>query len=178
MAKMKKALAALRYIVPSDMEYFLEEQAAEGWKLEHLGEMSLFYFSFEEGPGETAKFIVDVTALPKAVYLQTGIERGWEFMGKTGNCYVWRQVYKDKRPEDFTDKACRKKHCTRMGVGALLFALLCLGAAIALFYGAYIDVTMGESKHCIAYIVEGILQLPLVAYLSWAAHKLLGAVKR
>ena len=52
MADKKNFFASLRYIVPEDLEYFLEERASEGFKLERLRESSLFYFDFTEGTPE------------------------------------------------------------------------------------------------------------------------------
>ena len=56
MGEKKKLFASLRYIVPSELEEFLEQQASEGMILRFLSQGSLFYFTFaSEEPEESAE---------------------------------------------------------------------------------------------------------------------------
>lgn len=172
---MKKWLAALKYIKPGDMEDFLESSSREGIHLKMIGQAGLFYFEFEEGEPRKYRYVVDISALPKALYLQTLIEEGWEYMGKTGNCYVWRMEYEEKRPKSFADKICLRKHCNRLAIVALLAMLLCLGAAGALIYSAVLEYRYydGYTVRFIMYLVEALINLPLAVYFFWAGGKLL-----
>lgn len=169
----KNWFASLKYIVPTDMEYFLEEKAAEGYMLKEIGSMGLFYFEFVEEMSQKCKYVVDVTKLPKSLYMETVMEKGWEYMGRTGNCYVWRQRYQDSRPEDFADQATRKKYCLRMGLLMLLFCLIFLGAVGALIWGVYFEHSKGMSVHTSAYIVEAVINLPFAVYFGYQAKKML-----
>ena len=166
--------AALKYIVPTEMEYFLEEEAAEGWQLKPVGEMGLFYFEFVEAKPSKCRYVVDVTALPKHLYMQTLSEKEWEYMGNSGNCHIWRKTYEETRPKDFADRICRKNHCKRLGIAMLIFMVLCLAAALALIWGYMYEGKMqAEGPRHVIYLVEAALQVPFILYFGWAAGKLL-----
>ena len=169
----KNWFASLKYIVPTDMEYFLEEKAAEGYMLQEVGSMGLFYFEFVEEMSQKCKYVVDVTRLPKSLYMETVMEKDWEYMGRTGNCYIWRQRYTDSRPEDFADQSTRKKYCLRMGLLMLLLCVIFLGAIGALIWGVYFEHTKGFAVHTAAYIVESVLNLPFAIYFGYQAKRLL-----
>ena len=170
---MKKWFAACRYVKPDRLEEALENYSRGGFHLMTLGEMSFFYYEFVQTEPIKYRYIVDVSALPKVQYMQTGIELGWEYLGRTGNCYVWRKAYEERRPESFADKACRKKHCIRVGIAALFAMLFCIGSAAALIYGAVLEHKYGVGRYYIRYIVEAFPLVPLAAYFGWAANKLL-----
>lgn len=171
--KIKKWFVALTKIVPSEMERYLEEMAAEGYQLRNIGEMGLFYFPFEQSPKLKSKYVVDISALPKVMYMETLLKKDWEYLGKTGNCYIWRKNYDDVRPEDFTDKICRAKHCKRMGIFFSLMTLLCLALTVSLVYGIVLELKNNISTHVAMYIIEIIFQIPFILYFMWGARKLL-----
>ncbi len=170
---MKKWFAVCRYVKPDSLEEALENYSRDGFHLMPLGEMSFFYYEFVQAEPVKYRYIVDVSALPKVQYMQTGIEQGWEYLGKTGNCHVWRKPYEERRPESFADKACRRRHCIRVGIAALLAMLICIGGAAALIYGAILERRLGFDRYYIKYIVEAIPLVPLGIYFGWAARKLL-----
>lgn len=170
---MKKWFASCRYLKPDTLEEVLENYSREGFHLTTLGEISFFYYDFIQAEPIKYRYVVDVSALPKTQYMQTGIELGWEYLGRTGNCHVWRKAYEERRPESFADKACRRKHCTRVGIAALAAMLFCIGSAVALIYGAILEHKYGVDRYYISYIVEAVPLVPLAAYFGWAANKLL-----
>lgn len=170
---MKKWFAACRYVKPDSLEEALENYSRDGFHLTTLGEMSFFYYEFVQSEPIKYRYVVDVSALPKVQYMQTGIEQGWEYLGKTGNCHVWRKAYEERRPGSFADKACRRKHCIRVGIAALAAMLFCIGSAAALIYGAIQEYRYGVGRYYISYIVEAFPLVPLAAYFGWAANKLL-----
>lgn len=168
----KEWFVALKYIVPSDMEYYLEEKAAQGYMLKDVGETGILYFEFVEQMSEKCKYVVDFTSLPKSMYMESVMEKGWEYLGKSNNCYIWRKCYKDERPEDFADLVSRKKYCFRMGLGMAIIAFLFLAVIIALVWAIFWEKKQGVDTHMVAYIVEAILNLPFVIYFGLLAKKL------
>ncbi|MCR5209754.1 MAG: DUF2812 domain-containing protein [Lachnospiraceae bacterium] len=174
MADKKKFFASLRYIVPEDLEFFLEESASEGMILDHLGESSLFYFDFTEGAPEKTKYVADVTGLSKALYMEMLINKGWEYMGKVMNCYLWRQTYSgNKRPDDFADKKGIRNHCLKMGITFAVLALILIAIYVMMIMILVTEGKAGNYSHITGYCLAMGIQLPIVLYLIWAAFKLL-----
>ena len=174
MALQKKMFAALKYIVPSDMEYFLEEMSADGKILRPVGESGLFYYEFTEEKAQKTKYVVDHSTMPKALYMQMAIDKGWEFMGKSFNCYIWRQHYDDKkRPENFADQTGVQKHCLHQGLVMSAMALVCLALAVAIIYFLRAERMQGITDHTIQYVIMLATQLPFLIYFAWAGRKLL-----
>ncbi len=174
MASVKKYLAAFKHIAPSDMEYYLEEMAANGYILEPLSQSGLFCMSFDESKPEKVKYVVDVTGLQKHLYMKTLVDKGWEYMGQVTNCHVWKMSYEgNDRPADFADQRCIRKHCIRLGLFFALIALLMLflfGAYIYLIYKEH-AVAM-EVKHDVLYAVLAALQIPFTAIFAILSAKL------
>ena len=174
MAIEKKMFAAMRYIVPSDMEYYLEEMSAEGKILRPVGEGGLFYYEFTEEKAQKARFVVDHSTMPKALYMQMAIDKGWEFMGKSFNCYIWRQRYEDKRwPESFADQTGVQKHCLHQGLVMTAMAFVCLALAVAIVYFLRLERQHGIADHTVQYAIMFASQMPFLIYFAWAGWKLL-----
>ena len=93
MSQVTKYFAAFKHIAPSDMEYYLEEMASDGYILTPLAQSGLFFLKFTESRGERVKYVVDVTGLQKHMYMKTLIDKGWEYMGQVMNCHVWKMAY-------------------------------------------------------------------------------------
>jgi len=173
MAEVKRFLATLRHISPVDLEYYLEEEHSSGHVLKPLGQESLLFLSFTEEKPEKCAYVVDVSALPKAMYVPTLVKKGWEPMGQAMNCYIWRQYYKDdKRPENFADRLCLRMHCIRLGIVMLIVALLFLGLSATYFYLLWKEKQQGIPDHFWKYLILGIVHLPFFGYAAWAARKL------
>ncbi len=175
MADQKEPLVALKYIHPADLEYFLSEHAAEGWELQPLNDTtSLFYYVFREEKVRKCRYVVDATSLPKNMYMDKLIGDGWEYLGTSMNCYIWRKYYDDgQAPKNFSDKACLKKHCTNLGIVLALALLLLIATMIAFIWGATNSYRMGDEAHVVPYIVEAVIQVPFILYLVYAVKKLL-----
>lgn len=170
----KKAwLIPIKYPIPEDLEYYLEEMAAEGYILQPLGEKSLFFYEFEEGKRQKTKYMVDKSTMPMDVYTKMMLDRGWEYMGKSGNCVVWRQDYDEKRPEDCSDKFCKNRHTKNMGIIFLIIALLFVITAGALGYGFYYEKKMNAEYLHYGYILQAVLHLPFAIYFGIKAKKCL-----
>ena len=170
----KKLFTALKYIVPSEMETYLEEMSANGQILRPVGEGGLFYFEFTEEKPQKTRFIVDHSTMDKVSYMQTAVDKGWDYMGKSFNCYIWRKNYEDSnRPEAFTDQAGVQKHCLRQGLVMAAMALVCLALAVAIVYFMRAERQQGINDHTVQYAIMLITQLPFIVYFAWAGRKLL-----
>ena len=174
MAEIKQFFAALKHISPSDLEYYLEKEHSAGHVLKPIGQEGLLYFSFSEEEPKKCAYVVDISALPKAMYVPTLAKKGWEPLGCALNCYVWRKEYEEgKRPEYFADRACLRLHCLRLGFIMLAMALATLALACAYFWFLYKEHQLGLKDHFWQYLIFGIVQLPFSLYFSLAARKLL-----
>lgn len=171
MSVTKEWFVIFKNLQPSELEYFLEEQASKGRILKKIGEMGLFYFEFEEGDVTKTKYVVDKSALPKEVYVKTLLDKGWELMGTNGPFYIWRQDYEDKRPKDFTDVAIREKTCKIMAAVCAVITILLIVLAVG--YGNLVYRTWGflPKWRVGIYILGVVLQIPFVYFFGRAFFK-------
>ena len=128
---------------------------------------------------EKIKYAVDCTSLSKALYMETLINKGWEYSGRSMNCYIWKKRYTGlDRPEDFTDKAALKKHCLILGVVFFLFAAVILSLwAVMIWEMVKYDPEIMKRKIPV-FIVSMVIQLPIMLYMLWAGYRLIGAAER
>lgn len=171
MSVKKEWFVCFRYLQPSELEYFLEEQAAKGLILKKIGEMGLLYYEFEEGEATKSKYVIDRSELPKDLYVQTLLDKGWELMGTNGPFYIWKQDYTDKRPKDFTDMAIRVKVCKIITIICIVIALLLL--ALVIGYGNLIYQTYSYiSKFKLVFYILGVaIQFPFLYFFGRAILK-------
>ena len=106
------------------------------------------------------------------MYKETLEKKGWELLGTTANFYVWRQDYEDKRPEDFTDMICRKKHMLTIGLIFFIVGVLCLILAIGSIYGIYLEHRVGIQTHMLLNSIQTVVQIPFIAYFFWSSTRL------
>lgn len=174
----KKYFYAVKHIVPYEMEDDLEQLARRGYLLKNVGQTGLLYFDFREVNPAKYRYVVDYTKLPKAMYMEALIEKGWEYLGMTGDCYIWRMKYEeDVVPEKFSDKECLKKQCTKLGIIFVVLAVLCMAAAGGTLWGISYEHKMGIPIHTVPYAIEAILQLPFIVLFFRLASKLFNAVQ-
>jgi len=164
--KKKVWFAQFRYPTPDSLEYFLEENAAEGYSLNPIGETGMFYYEFTEAKSGKCKFLVDRSGLSKAFYVETMINEEWELMGQSLNCYIWRKYYDGERPADMNDKVCLTKHGRNTFIGFLIAALFCLAAVAGLGIGTYIERKVNGKffVHHYLYMAEALVILLLGLY--------------
>ncbi|MBR5421560.1 MAG: DUF2812 domain-containing protein [Lachnospiraceae bacterium] len=179
MAVQKSLLASLKHIVPSDLEYYLEEKNAEGLKLLPLGQGSLFFLQFSEETPQRYRYVVDCPTMQKVSYMKRLTEEGWELMGSSFSFYIWRKHYEEgQRPEDFADKAGQRSHCLRLGIILLIFALAFVGLFGAMIWSLrreYLLMGMAAGRMA-CYILIIALQLPFIFLFGRAAYRLLKEV--
>lgn len=166
----KEWFVTMRNLQPSELEYYLESQAANGYILKKLGELCLFYYEFEEGKSTKTKYVVDKSALPKELYLQTLTEKGWELMGTAGPFFIWRQDYTDKRPEDFTDYTVRAKMCKIMAIVCAIITFVLVFLMAGYGYAIYQEKQLGVNTHFWIYLIGVVGQIPFI-YLFGRAFK-------
>ena len=181
MGVQRSLFAALKHVVPSDLEYYLEEKNSEGLKLLPLGQGSLFSILFSEEKPEKLMYVVDCPTLPKALYMQKLTDEGWEYMGQSLNSYVWRKKYEESnRPRNFADKVGMKAHCLKLGLLTLLLALIFAGLFGALCYSLYREyqIQPPEAARLVKYILVLVVQLPFVLCFGSMSVKLLKENRR
>lgn len=175
----KEWLMLFRYPVPADLESYFENASMQGEHLKKLEEKNLFFYEFEEAPSARYRYMVDITALPKAMYMETLLNDGWEYLGTSRNCYFWRKEYSDNvRPKDMSDRLCLGKHCRNAGILALIMAIALLAISAGLIWGYNYEIKMGAETRHIMFIVEAIINLPFCVYAFWAARTLFKGANR
>lgn len=166
----KEWFVSLKHMQPSELEYYLEEQAANGYILKKLGELAPFYYEFEEGEKTKTKFVVDKTALAKDMYVETLLGQGWELMGTVGPFYLWRQDYTDKRPKDFTDNAIRSKACKILSIVAIVITILLVFLMCGYGYHLYQIYAYKNVVKIVIDVIGVIIQIPFI-YFFYRAYK-------
>lgn len=174
----KEWFMLLRYPVPADLEYYLEEAASNGYFLKPLGEKGFFYYEFEKENPAKCKYMVDITALPKAMYIETLLNKNWEYLGTSGNCYVWRQKYDDTRPKDMSDMFCKERHCRNFGIAMLVLGLI-LFALVGIFTWECVQELkiFSEIKH-IMFVVNAIINTILGIFSLSLSYNLFSGIKK
>ncbi|MBP5608198.1 MAG: DUF2812 domain-containing protein [Lachnospiraceae bacterium] len=181
MGVQRSMFAALKHVVPSDLEYYLEEKNSDGLKLLPLGQGSLFSLLFSEEKPEKLMYVVDCPTLPKALYMQKLTDEGWEYMGQSLNSYVWRKRYEDtNRPRNFADKVGIKSHCLKLGLITLLLTLVFAGLFCALCFSLYREYQLQppEATRFVVYLLVIAVQLPFVFCFGSMSAKLLKENRR
>lgn len=167
----KEWFVSVKHMQPSELEYYLEAQAANGYILKKLGELAPFYYEFEEGEKTKTKFVVDKTALAKDMYVDTLTGKGWELMGTVGPFYLWRQDYTDKRPKDFTDSAIRGKACKALSIGALIITLILVLLMFGYGYHLYQIYAFKNAVKIAIDVVGVLIQIPFIRFFFRAYRK-------
>ena len=181
MGVQKSLLAAYKHIIPSDLEYYLEEKNSEGLRLMPLGQSSLFFLNFTEEPPKRYKYAVDCPTIPKAMYMKKLTDDGWEYLGQSLNRYLWRKEYEEGgRPLDFSDKVGQYGYCLRLGLGLLAAALVFTGLFAALCYTLYHEYSFGgmEATRFAAFLLVIALQVFFILFFGSASLKLLAALPK
>lgn len=96
--------SAFRHLVPADYENWLEQMAAEGWQIDHIGQWSSVYMTFRRGEPRKYRFVYDPQASPRKEYIATYEDFGWEHLGCMASAHIWRMAYDGERPQAFSDR--------------------------------------------------------------------------
>ena len=131
--KKKLWFLAFRYIVPADLEAFLERKAAEGWHIRKLGQWSSLLTTLYRGEPRKYRYVYDMHLTNDKDYKPTYEQFGWEFVGQMASCMIWRKEYRDERPEAFSDaKSLQARNRRTLLAGSVSFILFLLGALAVL----------------------------------------------
>jgi len=143
--------AAFRYTTPADFENWLEAQAREGWLCEHVGQWSSIRMTFQKGEPASYRYVADVQVRPRADYLSTYQDAGWERVGQMASETLWRRRYEGARPEAFSDEASKGARTRGFAVAAAVGAgVMALGGLAALWAWRYADLSTGDANQMLA----------------------------
>ena len=128
--------SVFRHVVPADFENWLEQIAAEGWHINHIGQWDSVYMTFQQGLPKTVRFVYDPQVSPRADYIPTYEQFGWEYLGCMASAHIWRMEYEGERPQAFSDQEGLADRNRRNIKAASVSLFLFLAAVIVLSLSA------------------------------------------
>jgi len=128
--------SAFRHIVPSDYEAWLEQMAAEGWHINHVGQWSSVFMQLEQGVPKNYRFVYDPQVSPRKDYIPTYEQFGWEYLGCMASAHIWRMEYEGERPQAFSDQEGLADRNRRNLKAASISFFIFLAAVLALSLSA------------------------------------------
>lgn len=163
-------LPICRYIIPNDMEKWLEKEAAEGWQVEKLGFFNLFFIKFHNTSPKKYKYVVDINRVPdKELYRHLG----WKLVGEISNYSIWRQGYRVQKPEVFLDEYNLFKRNQKVYNFAFIFFVITLVALIVLIIAFILETTYGSIEGMMERSVEILFCLTALYYFHTIKKKLI-----
>lgn len=93
-----------RHLLPADYENWLEQMAAKGWQVDHIGQWSSLCMTFRRGEAKKYRFVYDPQVSPRKEYIATYEDFGWEHLGSMASAHIWRMAYDGERPQAFSDR--------------------------------------------------------------------------
>ncbi len=162
-----------RHLLPSDYEDWLERMAAEGWHINHFGQWSSIFMTFQRGQPKKYRFVYDPQVSPSKEYIATYEQFGWDFLGRMASAHFWRMEYEGERPQAFSDLQGLAERNRRniIAVSVSFFIFLAAVIAIGLALGfTYDSLTAGvRAQLIIAVIFFGVIMLALgyFMFLMW-----------
>ena len=127
-------IVPFRHVVPADLEAYLEEQSAQGWHADKLGQWSSILMKLRHGEPKQYRYVYDMQPFPGKGYRATYEQFGWEFIGQMASSFIWRKEYAGERPEAFTDpKSIEERNKRNMRAASVSFWLFLAGALAVLF---------------------------------------------
>lgn len=165
-------LSTFRYVVPADYEAWLEKKASEGWVVERVGQWSSIRLVFHKTEPKKYRYIFDINVHPKADYMETYKQFGWDFIGQMASCFIWRKEYSGERPESFSDTGSVEKRnknvMNAVMVSFIMFLVAFLAVALSFiftFYGL-------NTSDIIQFVIGLVLSLSFALYLGWVIVKI------
>ena len=161
-----------RWVVPADYEDWLEDMARQGWHPEPVGQWSSLRMVFTRGEPQKMRYVYDMNAFPKADYVETYRQFGWEPVGQMASCFLWRRAYDGPRPEAFTDPASVRARNRRVrNAVVLVFVLFALEVAASIF-GAGRNFIRGEWLDGLSFAGQVVLFGAFTVYLGWVVRQI------
>ena len=87
---------------PGSIEKYLEEMAADGWRLVTVEFAQMMFGFVKDEPGKTS-YCVDYQSSPSAEYIAMIEDDGWELVNKSAGWIMLRKDYEGARPKIYTD---------------------------------------------------------------------------
>ena len=172
MIKKSEWFSIFRKVVPADFEDWLETLASQGWNIDKIGQFSSIKMTFAKTDPKQYRYVFDLNAFPGKDYINTYEQFGWEFVGQTASCFVWRKEYTDSRPESFTDKESLIGRNKRVkNAVSIAFAMLLIGI-VASLVGIGVHIYRGNTEKILELSLETLLIAVLAVYLGWVVNKI------
>ena len=121
--KMKKVFKLWWGWNPGRMEKYLEDMAADGWRLSIVGFIQMFLRFVPDKPRKTS-YCIDYQNNPSAEYLAMIYDDGWELVDKSAGWLMWRKNYEGAKPKLYTDTQSLLDRNKRLLVVLIIAALL------------------------------------------------------
>jgi hypothetical protein len=103
------------------------------------------------GKPASYRYVVDVQVHPRADYLSTYTDAGWERVGQMASETLWRRPYTGKRPEAFSDTASTRARTMGFAKAAAVAAgVMAVGGLAALWAWRYADIAGGDARQMLA----------------------------
>lgn len=172
MMKKSKWFSIFRKVVPADFENWLETLASQGWNIDKIGQFSSIKMTFVKTDPKQYRYVFDLNAFPGKDYINTYKQFGWEFVGQTSSCFVWRKEYTDSRPESFTDKESLIGRNRRVkNAVSIVFVMLLIGIAASLV-GIGVHIYRGNAERILELSLGTLLLAVSAAYIGWVVKKI------
>ena len=132
--------SVFRHILPSDYENWLEQMAAEGWQIDHIGQWSSVVMNFRQGEPKKYRFVYDPQVSPRKDYIPTYEDFGWEYLGRMASAHIWRMEYEGERPQAFSDQEGlverNRRNLTAVSISFFMFLTAVLAIGFGLGFAA------------------------------------------
>ncbi len=157
--------SAFRHLIPSDYEDWLEQMAAEGWQLNKVGQWDSVCMKFERGIPKKYRFVYDPQVSPRADYIPTYEEFGWEYLGCMASAHIWRMEYKDERPQAFSDQEGladrNRRNLKAVSVSFFIFLAAVIAIVLSLKFASD-SLSLGDRNQLLfAVVFFGLISLAL-----------------
>ena len=163
-----------RHILPSDYENWLEQMAAEGWQIDHIGQWSSIVMKFRLSEPKKYRFVYDPQVSPRKEYIPTYQDFGWEYLGWMASANIWRMAYESERPEAFSDQEGlverNQRNLTAISISFFLFLTAVLAIGLGLGFAADSLSTGDKIQLIAAGTFFGLISLAL-GYVMWRMRK-------
>lgn len=165
--------SAFRHLLPADYENWLEQMAAAGWHIDHIGQWSSMWLSFQRGEPKKLRFVYDLQFSLRKEYIATYEQFGWEYLGRMASAHIWRMEYEGERPQAFSDREGlverNRRNVIAVSVSFFLFLVAVIAIGLALGFASETLSAGDRTQLVIAEIFFGVISLALgyIMFLMW-----------
>ncbi|EGD54616.1 DUF2812 domain-containing protein [Gordonia neofelifaecis] len=132
-----------RHPSPTDLELWLEDQAADGRILTGYSRWSPVRMKFTDSAPATVRYAVERRSVPAPIdYFRFREAQGWEHVGNAADFHIWSRPYRGARPTGFIGEDLDRR-ASLLGIGLGVFAAVAF--ALAAVLGALAGLVTFES---------------------------------